>query len=232
MEGIVSKCLKTKFAPFFFEVHTGCIIYDRINFKVCVCLVDGLHRRLSRGVADTLRGRVLTRTLKGSIALRGSDAAVEIKHSQGPLPRVLFEQTEGHIFWIQYRYVEVQLPEPVGLSVRSSLQFIVCNAHATILTNNDREGDLSSSLGGAGASPTATGDRREVPLLSLAGTRDRRRFPHTQTRLSVHLACSLSHVHVACCSVIQGRDDGLGTDHARAAEGQQAQATRQGQGRQ
>ena len=34
MEGIVSKCLKTKFAPFFFEVHTGCIIYDRISFKV------------------------------------------------------------------------------------------------------------------------------------------------------------------------------------------------------
>jgi hypothetical protein len=34
MEGIVSKGLKTKFAPFFFEVHTGCIIYDRIHFKV------------------------------------------------------------------------------------------------------------------------------------------------------------------------------------------------------
>lgn len=34
MEGIVSKGLKTKFAPYFFEVHTGCILYDRIHFKV------------------------------------------------------------------------------------------------------------------------------------------------------------------------------------------------------
>jgi hypothetical protein len=159
---------------------------------VCVCLVDCLHRRLSRGVADTLRGRVRTRTLKGSIALRGSDAAVEVKHSQGPLPRVLFEETEGHIFWIQYRYVEVQLLEPFGLSARSSLHFIVCNAHATILTNNDREGDLSSSLGGAGASPTATGDRRDVPLLSLAGTRDRRRFSHTDASLSPPCLLTLS----------------------------------------
>lgn len=97
MEGIVSKCLKTKFAPFFFEVHTGCIIYDRISFK-------------------------------GSIALRGGESAVEVKHSQGPLPRVLFEQTEGHIFWIQYREGEASSSpaaaagaSPAGTSDRREL---------------------------------------------------------------------------------------------------------------
>jgi hypothetical protein len=47
---------------------------------------------------------------QGSIALRGGEQAVEVKHSQGPLPRVLFEQTEGHIFWIQYRYMQHSLP--------------------------------------------------------------------------------------------------------------------------
>jgi len=46
---------------------------------------------------------------QGSLPLRISEGAVEVKHALGPLPRVLFEQTEGYIFWVQNRYLSCQV---------------------------------------------------------------------------------------------------------------------------
>lgn len=81
---------------------------------------------------------------------------MEVKHSQGPLPRVLFEQTEGHIFWIQYRYTH-----RIGFLSHSTSSLSISEN-----INSIREGEASSSPAAAGASPAGTSDRRE---LSLAG---------------------------------------------------------------
>ncbi|KAL6052393.1 hypothetical protein QOT17_018632 [Balamuthia mandrillaris] len=67
-EGVVARKLKTKYAPFFFRIGTGCILYDRLH-------------------------------LKGSVSFDMEDKHIQVAYTEAVLPRVLFEETEGHIFW-------------------------------------------------------------------------------------------------------------------------------------